>query len=161
METLISWLAWLPKQLIVAIIAAFPIIELRGAIPVGILALGLPTWEVFLFAMIGNLLPIPLILWLLPPVRRMGMGWPLVGPVLRWAEARAVKRQASIEKYGFWGLVTFVGVPLPGTGAWTGALIAVLLGMPRGLSLAAISLGVLVAGVLIAILSAAGLMALS
>lgn len=160
MASLLSWLAWLPEELIVVLIAALPLIELRGAIPVGILVLGIPTAETFLLAMVGNLIPVPFILWLLPPLRRRATRWPLVGPILRWAEARAMKRRATIEKHGFWGLVAFVGVPLPGTGAWTGSLIAVLLHMPPLRALAANVLGVLLAGILIAALSALGLMAI-
>lgn len=158
MSSLLAWLAWLPKELIVILISALPLIELRGAIPVGMLALKLPMWEVFTLAMIGNILPLPFILWVLPPLRRWATHWPVVGPVLRWAEERAMKRRESVEKYGFWGLVAFVGVPLPGTGAWTGALVAVVLNMTPWRAFIACSLGVLVAGILIAMLSALGLM---
>jgi uncharacterized membrane protein len=84
-----------------------------------------------------------------------------VGPLLHWAEDRAHKRREPIERHGFWGLLTFVGIPLPGTGAWTGAFIAVLLQMDFWRSFWAISLGVLLAGIIIAVLSTVGLMALS
>lgn len=142
------------------LIAALPVIELRGAIPVGTFGLGLPAWETFLLAMLGNILPVPLLLLLLNPLRRWATHWPIVGPILRWAEARANKRRAAIEKSSFWGLVLFVGIPLPGTGAWTGALIAVLLEIPFRRAFPAIALGVLLAGALIGGLTAAGLMAL-
>ncbi len=142
----------------VLVVSALPLIELRGAIPIGV-ALGLPTVEVFLLAMIGNLIPVPLILLLLGPLRRWANSWPLVGPLLRWAEERAMRKREQVERYGFWGLVAFVGIPLPGTGAWTGSLIAVLLEIPFWLALGAISLGVLIAGVAIAILSTLGLKA--
>lgn len=160
MTAIVEALSGLPREWIVIVIAAFPLIELRGAIPVGVL-LGLPVRETFLLAMVGNILPVPFLLLLLGPLRKIANGWPLVGPVLRWAEQRAMKRREPIERHGFWGLLTFVGVPLPGTGAWTGALIAVLLQMPFWRSLGAIVLGVVVAGILIAGLSAAGLMALT
>lgn len=159
MQTLLDLLADLPVELIVVIVAALPLVELRGAIPVGLL-LGLPPWETFLLAMAGNLIPVPLLLLLLGPLRRTATRWPVIGPVLRWAEARALKRREPIEKHGFWGLLTFVGIPLPGTGAWTGAFIAVLLDMPFRRAFTAIALGVLMAGILIAVLSTAGLMAL-
>ncbi|MFZ5817588.1 MAG: COG2426 family protein [Bacillota bacterium] len=155
-EAVLNALGELPYEWIVLIVAALPLIELRGAIPIGV-ALGLPALEVFLLAMLGNMAPVPLILLLLGPVRRWANRWPLVGPVLRWAEERAWKRRAQVEKYGFWGLVAFVGVPLPGTGAWTGSLVAVLLEMRFWPALLANLLGVLIAGVLIALLSALGL----
>ena len=160
MNTIVQALSDLPREWIVIIIAMLPLVELRGAIPVGVI-LGLPITETFLLSMLGNLLPIPFILLLLNPLRRMANSWPVVGPLLRWAEERAMKRRGAIDRHGFWGLLTFVGVPLPGTGAWTGALIAVLLEMPLWRSLLAIVLGVVVAGVLIALLSLAGLLALT
>lgn len=142
----------------VLVVSALPLIELRGAIPIGV-AMGLPTLEVFLLAMLGNLAPVPFILLLLGPLRRWANHWPLIGPILRWAEERAMRRKAEVERYGFWGLAIFVGVPLPGTGAWTGALIAVLLEIPFWIALLSITLGVLIAGVAIALLSALGLKA--
>lgn len=160
MSAIVEALSGLPREWIVVIVAALPLIELRGAIPVGVL-LGLPVRETFLLAMIGNIVPVPILLLLLGPLRRGATNWPLVGPVLRWAEKRAMKRREPIERHGFWGLLTFVGVPLPGTGAWTGTLIAVLLEMPFWRSLAAIVLGVVLAGILIAGLATAGLMALT
>lgn len=157
---LVELLSGLPPELIVIIVAAVPIIELRGAIPIGILLLRLPPWETFMLAMIGNTLPVPVLLLLLGPMRRWATGWPVVGPVLRWAEERANRRRGQVERYGFPGLIAFVGVPLPGTGAWTGSLIAVILGLSFWRSLAAICMGVVAAGLAIALLSAAGLMAL-
>lgn len=160
MSSLLNLLSDLPREWIVLLIAAIPLVELRGAIPVGIL-LGLPLPTTFLLAMLGNVLPLPFLLLLLGPVRRMANRWPLVGPVLRWAEERAMRRKAAVERKGFWGLLLFVGVPLPGTGAWTGALIAVLLEMPFWRSFVAITLGVVTAGILIAALSALGVLALT
>ncbi len=157
---MVEALRGLPPSLIVLIVAALPLVELRGAIPVGVL-LGLPVWQAFVLGIIGNVIPIPFILLLLGPIRRMANRWPLVGPFLRWAEERANKRREPIEKHGFWGLLTFVGVPLPGTGAWTGALIAVLLEMSFWRAFLACALGVVAAGVIIAALSAAGLMVLT
>lgn len=155
-DAVLNALSALPEEWVVLIIAAMPIIELRGAIPVGV-AMGLPTLEVFALAILGNLLPVPIILLLLGPIRRWANQWPVVGPVLRWAEERAWKRREQVEKYGFWGLVAFVGIPLPGTGAWTGSLIAVLLEIRFWPALLANVVGVLLAGVLIAILSVLGL----
>lgn len=157
-DAVLSALKGLPHEWIVLIIAALPLIELRGAIPIGI-ALGLPALEVFLLAMVGNLVPVPFILLLLRPVRRWANSWPLIGPILRWAEERAWKRREQVEKYGFWGLVAFVSIPLPGTGAWTGSVIAVLLEMRFWPALLANLLGITLAGVLIALLASLGLRA--
>lgn len=160
LSTLISAIAGLPKELIVVVVAMLPVIELRGAIPVGVAPpLSLPLPKVFLLAMLGNMLPVPFILLLLGPLRKRANGWPVIGPALRWAEERANKRRHQVEKYGFWGLVSFVGIPLPGTGAWTGALIAVILELPFRMALGAITLGVLAAGVILSILAGLGLMA--
>lgn len=157
-DAVLNALAGLPREWIVLLVAALPLIELRGAIPIGV-ALGLPPVQVLLLAIVGNLVPVPLILLLLGPVRRWANRWPLVGPLLRWAEERAWKRREQIERYGFWGLVAFVGIPLPGTGAWTGSLIAVLLEMRFWTALLANLVGVAAAGALIAILSTLGLKA--
>ena len=157
-DAVLHALSGLPREWIVLIVSALPLIELRGAIPIGV-ALGLPVWEVFVLAMIGNLVPVPLILLLLGPVRRWAKRWPVVGPVLRWAEERAWKRRDKVERYGFWGLVSFVSVPLPGTGAWSGSLIAVLLEMNFWKALLANVVGVTIAGILIALLSSLGLKA--
>lgn len=157
-DAVLQALSGLPREWIVMIVAALPLIELRGAIPIGV-ALGLPVWKVFALAMVGNLVPVPLILLLLGPIRRWATHWPLIGPVLRWAEERAWKRRERVERYGFWGLVGFVGIPLPGTGAWTGSLVAVLLEMSFWKALLANVVGVTIAGILIALLSMIGLKA--
>lgn len=157
-ESLLQLLQGLRPEWIVLIVAALPLIELRGAIPIGV-ALGMPITEVFLLSMLGNLVPVPFILLLLGPIRKWATHWPVVGPILRWAEERAWKRRDQVERYGFWGLVGFVGIPLPGTGAWSGSLVAVLLELRFWPALLANVLGVLIAGILIALLSSLGLAA--
>lgn len=154
-ESVLHLLQGFRPEWIVLIVSALPLIELRGAIPIGV-ALGMPITEVFLLAMLGNLLPVPFILLLLGPIRKWATRWPVVGPILRWAEERAWKRRDQVERYGFWGLVGFVGVPLPGTGAWSGSLVAVLLELRFWPALLANALGVLIAGILIALLSTLG-----
>ncbi|HLO03104.1 MAG TPA: small multi-drug export protein [Symbiobacteriaceae bacterium] len=160
LQHVIDALAGLPRELIVILIAALPLVELRGAIPVGV-ALKLPLLAVFVIAILGNLLPIPFLLLLLTPLRRVANDWPFIGPIMRWAERRALRHRESIEKGGFWALLLFVGVPLPGTGAWTGAAIAAFLEMRFWRAFAAIFLGVCLAGVIMAILSQLGLMVLT
>lgn len=149
----------MPKELIVLLIAALPIIELRGAIPVA-LGLGFSIQEALLLGVAGNILPVPFILLLLMPLRRWAAHWPLTKPLFDWVERKVMKRRGEVEKYGAWGLLLFVAIPLPGTGAWTGAGIAAFLGFPVRKSFPAIALGVIGAGLLVGSLSYLGWLAL-
>ncbi|MDO4540516.1 MAG: small multi-drug export protein [Syntrophomonadaceae bacterium] len=139
----------MPPELIVLLTAATPVLELRGAIPVG-LAMGLPPFEVWVLAIIGNILPVPFIL--------LGMNWlfkmlvhiPRVEAwVNRIAEKGSGKLEANIQRWGWLGLIIFVGIPLPGTGAWTGSLAAVVLRLPFWTSLLSVAAGVLLASLLV------------
>ena len=111
------------KELCVFFCAMLPIIECRGSIPMGVL-FGLPWWQTALFSLAGNLLPVPFILL-------------FIRAILRWmhtCKVRFFNRIAAwldrkIEKYSYWGVMLFVGIPLPGTGAWTGTMIAAVLGL--------------------------------
>jgi uncharacterized membrane protein len=152
LQHLLSALAGLPPAVYVFVIAMVPVIELRGAIPIGI-GMGLDPAQAIILSLIGNLVPIPFILLLLMPIRRIAGDWPVVGPILRWAERRALRRRDKVELYGCWGLVLFVGVPLPMTGAWTGAFVALLINMPPARAMWAITVGVMLAGGVIGVLS--------
>ncbi len=164
MESLVSFFTShlngvLSKDVIVFIISLLPVLELRG----GLLAssvLDVPYLRALLLCIIGNLLPIPLVLLF---IEKIILGCEHFGPtkgLARWLRAKVDKNQASIEKYDFWGLVLFVGIPLPGTGAWTGSLVAALLHMPRRKAFAAILIGVLLASVIMSIVSYGALAAL-
>lgn len=126
-----------------------PVVELRGAIPYGVIA-GLDVHEAFLLAVIGNLVPIPVLVvftrkvfeWL-----RTKSEW--LDRLVRRLEAKADKNKELVEKYKFFGLMILVAIPLPGTGAWTGALVAAMLDMRLKRAMPAIIVGVLVAGVLV------------
>jgi uncharacterized membrane protein len=137
----------LTDELLVFIVSMFPIVELRGAIPLGFV-LDMNPWVLYLLAVVGNLLPIPFILLLIRPM----VAWCLKTKYLRrfglWLEAKVDKHKGKIEKYEFWGLCLFVAIPLPGTGGWTGALIAAFLGMRLKKALPPIVLGVLIAGLI-------------
>lgn len=137
----------LSNELLVFVISLFPIIELRGAIPVGFV-LDMNPWVLYILAVVGNLLPIPFILLLIRPI----VQWFLKTKYFRrfglWLEAKVEKHKHKVEKYEFWGLCLFVAIPLPGTGAWTGALIAAFLGMRLKKALPPIILGVLIAGLI-------------
>lgn len=124
-----------------------PVIELRGAIPLGA-GLGLPMWQTFFISVIGNLVPVPFILllmnWLLQLMKKVK--W--LEKLATKLEAKAEKSREKVNRYAFWGLALFVAIPLPGTGAWTGSLVASVTGMRFWRSVLSITVGVLVAGVI-------------
>ena len=140
------------KELCVFFCSMIPIIELRGAIPLGA-ALGLPWWQSYLFAVLGNMLPVPFILLFIRHI----LGWmkkiARLAPIALWLEEKAQRGTAKVQKYASLGLFLFVAIPLPGTGAWTGALVAALMNMRMKYALPSILCGVLVAGVIMALAS--------
>jgi len=146
----------LSPELVVVLIAMLPIVELRGAVPVGILALGMPWWRAVLWAVVGNIAPIILVLLLLDRIVAWLSHIVLFRRFFDWLFARARSKSASIQKYEFWGLATFVGIPLPGTGAWTGAVAAEVLGLSYWKSLLSIFVGVLMAATVVTFLSVLG-----
>ena len=148
-DTLVQGLASLlggkvSGEVIIFIISMIPILELRG----GLLAaspalLNVPILRAIPICVIGNLLPIPFILLLIERVLNVMEGIPGLGKVAVWIRQKADKNKGQIEKFGFWGLVLFVGIPLPGTGAWTGSLVAALLHMKFGKAIGAILIGII------------------
>ena len=159
----------LSENLTITLISLLPIVELRGAIPVGhILAadpdpstrLGREDWlraaRIYILAVVGNMLPVPFILWLLGPVSRLCMKVPLGKRFFDWLFARTRKKTAGIEKYEFFGLTVFVAIPLPVTGAWTGAMAGWLMGLKPLSAFFSILLGVMIAGVIMTVLSLMG-----
>ena len=143
---------WLPKEAFAALISMVPVIELRGGLPFAILS-GMSPWVAFPLCIAANLLPIPFILWFITPIFNWMKTTKLFRPMVEKLENRAMKKQDSLDKGYFWGLLLFVGIPLPGTGAWTGALIAAMLNIPKKKSIPAIALGVCLAAVLMGMLS--------
>jgi len=140
----------------IGVISSLPIVELRGAIPVGIHAFKMPWWKVYLLAVLGNMLPIPFILLFLGPVSSFLMRFKSGQRFFDWLFARTRKRSATIEKYEAIGLMLFVAIPLPVTGGWTGAVAAFLMGISFWKSMLYIFLGVMIAGVIMTILSLMG-----
>ena len=132
----------------VFILAMIPVIELRGAIPLGF-AYGLPWQAAFVFAVLGNILPVPFIIWLSRPILKYLKRFKLFFAILDWIERRTMKNADIVMKYSAFGLMILVAIPLPGTGAWTGALLAALLNMRLKYALPAIVFGVLIAGFLV------------
>ncbi|MCD8004713.1 MAG: small multi-drug export protein [Oscillospiraceae bacterium] len=138
--------------LTVFFMSMIPVVELRGAIPVGIAA-GLHPALTYLLAVVGNLIPAPLIILLIRKIFELLRRVPWLGPKITWLENRAHLKGRVIHKYGLAGLFILVAVPLPGTGAWTGALAAALLDIRLKRAMPAIALGVLVAGAVVLALS--------
>ena len=125
--------------------AMVPVIELRGAIPVGVAA-GLPPAVACVTAILGNLVPVPFIMLLVRRIFDWLRDTRFFGPKIAWLERRAHLKGRQVRKYRLLGLVILVGIPLPGTGAGTGALVAALLDIRLRTALPAILLGLLIAG---------------
>lgn len=136
------------KELIVFIISLMPILELRGGLIAAAL-LGLNVVPAFIICLIGNLLPIPFILWLITPIFNWLKKTKHLSKLVNKIENKALKKKDKIEKAEFFGLLFFVGIPLPGTGGWTGSLIAALIDMDKKKALCAITLGVILAGLIV------------
>lgn len=142
-----------PPEVYVLLVAALPVVELRGAIPLGV-ALGLSPWESFLWALLGNLLVVPLTLGLLPWAVGVAVRSPFLARVWEALEARVrLRGEEKVQRLGALGLFLFVAVPLPGTGAWSGAVLAVVLGVRRRYAFPALALGVVAAGLLVLLLT--------
>jgi len=142
--------------MVTGIISMVPIFELRGGIPIGIAVFKKNPLLVYLIAVVFNIIPVLPILLFLNPLRRLVENFPVFRGLFRFLSLRAEKNRALVERYEEFGLMLFVAVPLPVTGAWTGSLVAVLMGLKIGKSLLFISGGVLVAGVIVTLLSVLG-----
>ena len=147
----------LTKYLSVFLISMVPLIELRGAIPVGV-AMGLPLWQVYIIAIIGNMIPVPIIFFFARKVLEWGAGKPVIGKFFTFCLEKGHKGGEKLKaKAGRglpWALLLFVGIPLPGTGAWTGTLAASILDMKFKDVLIACMGGVLLAGIIMGLASA-------
>lgn len=130
-------------------IAASPISELRGAIPWGILELHFPWYYAYVLAVIGNLLPVPFILLFLDTASRLLSRVRFFERVLNWLFERTRRRGKIIERYERIGLILFVAIPLPITGAWTGSIAAVLFGLKFRHAFLSILIGILIAGTIV------------
>ncbi len=148
----------LGKLLLTFLISMLPVVELRGGIPFGV-ASGVEPWLAFAASVAGNLLPVPFILLFIRRILAWMKTRPKLCGIAEKVEQRAERKSGRVRKSELIGLCLFVAVPLPGTGAWTGALIAALMQMRMKRALPTITLGVLIAGVLIT-LAATGVKAL-
>lgn len=128
--------------------AMMPILEIRGAIPVGV-ASGLDPWLAFAVGFVGNMLPIPILILLTRKIIEWLKKHNMLVKLTAWLENKGSKGAQKVQKYSFWGLFILVAIPLPGTGAWTGALVASLLDMRLKRALPAIAMGVSAAGLIV------------
>ena len=139
--------------LLTFLVAMVPVVELRGAIPFGVVR-GLNLWTAIIASVLGNLVPVPFIILF---IRRI-FAWmrahmPKLDGLVTRMEKKAEKNRAAVEKYAFWGLAILVAIPLPGTGAWTGALVAAMMEMRLTRAFPAIVIGVVIAGVIVSIIT--------
>ena len=140
------------KELIIFIISLMPILELRGGLIAAAL-LGLDGVRSFIICFIGNIIPIPFILWLITPIFDYLKKTKLFSGLVSKLENKAMSKKEQIERLQYIGLMLFVGIPLPGTGAWTGCLIAALLNMEKKKAMLYAILGVIMAGIIMMIFS--------
>ena len=142
------------KELIVFIISLMPILELRG----GLLAasfLNLDPIKSYIICIIGNIIPVPFILWFINSILKSmrNSKYKKIKGIAKWLDKKVDKHKGQIEKFGFWGLVLFVGIPLPVTGALTGCLSASVLEMDRKKSFIATMIGILMASIIMMLIS--------
>lgn len=140
------------REIIVFLISLMPILELRGGLLAASL-LGLDPVRSYIIAIVANIIPIPFILWFINSILDFMRNSKKLSKIANWLDKKVEKHKKQIESYGFWGMVLFVGTPLPGTGAWTGCLIAAVLKMDRKKALLAAILGVFIASIIMMLIS--------
>ena len=139
--------------------AMMPILEIRGAIPVGV-ASGLDPWLAFAVGFVGNMLPIPILILLTRKIIEWLKKHNMLVKLTAWLENKGSKGAQKVQKYSFWGLFILVAIPLPGTGAWTGGLVAALMEMRLKRAIPTIFVGVLIAGLAVTLICTLGIHAL-
>ncbi|AGY40469.1 COG2426 family protein [Streptococcus ilei] len=145
------------NYIITFLISMIPLVELRGAVPYAI-STGIPLWQALLIGVIGNMLPVPIIFFFARHILEWGKEKPLIGNFFTWCLNKGHRggqklEEAAGDKGIFWALLLFVGIPLPGTGAWTGTLAASILDWDFKRSVLAVMLGVILAGLIMGTLS--------
>ncbi|MBI4846128.1 MAG: small multi-drug export protein [Candidatus Omnitrophica bacterium] len=151
-EAIMNFFKDLPPEWLVVLLSALPISEVRGSIPVGIM-MHMHPLKVFLLSIFGNILPILPLLYLLEPVSEKMRKFSLLKKFFDWLFEHAKKKSEVIEKYELLGLMIFIAIPLPMTGAWTGCVAASLLKLDKKLSFLAAVAGVMIAAVIVMILT--------
>jgi uncharacterized membrane protein len=140
------------KDILVFIISMMPILELRGGL-IAASILKIPFVKALIICLIGNILPIPFILFFLNYVFDLLSKWKVTKKLVDWIKKRTLSKKDTLEKYGYLGILLFVGIPLPGTGMWTGSMLVVFLGMNKKKAIPYIILGILLASVIMSIVS--------
>ena len=139
--------------LLTFLVAMVPVVELRGALPFGVVR-GLNLWTAIIASVLGNLVPVPFIILFIRKIFAwMRAHMPKLDGLVTRMEKKAEKNRAAVEKYAFWGLAILVAIPLPGTGAWTGALVAAMMEMRLKRAFPAIVIGVVIAGVIVSVVT--------
>jgi len=145
-----------PAEAIVVIISVLPVIELRGALTVGINLFHLPWYQALYLTIIGNMLPVPFLVLFVESLARVISRTEMGKRLVDWVLKRTRRYTGLIEKYEPIGLMLFVAIPLPGTGAWTGSVAAFLLGLKFTRAVLSIAAGVVIAGAIVTALSVLG-----
>lgn len=145
-----SLIEFLTLEIKVLMISMLPVVELRGAIPYGV-AMGMSPIHATILAILGGVVPAPFILLLIRPILEFLYARNLFRNVVK--KLFRTKNKARIQKFGFWGVILVVAIPLPGTGVWSGSLAAALLGLRLKRALPAIIIGNAIAGIIVLILS--------
>ncbi len=154
-DTLLTWLntTTIGVLFYTAIMSMIPVVELRGGIPFGV-SLGLGIWQAYIAAVVGNMIPMPFIILFIRRIFKwMRIHTPSLSNLVDRLERKAHLKGQTVSKYKYLGLMIFVAIPLPGTGAWTGALVAAFLDMRMNKALPSIFLGVLLAGLAVSVLT--------
>lgn len=141
-----------PKELIIFLVSMLPVLELRGGM-IAAKLLGVPLLKAFVICYIGNILPIPFILLFIRKIFQFLKRFSGTRKIVEKLEVRSMRQSEKVKRWRNWGLLLFVAVPLPGTGGWTGALIAALLDIRIKTSLPIIALGVLIANLIMSVFS--------
>ena len=153
---------FLAEEFCVLICSMLPIIELRGGIPMAY-AFGLEWWKAFLLCVVGNMLPVPIILLFIKQFLTWASASKIkfLNKLANWLNRKVEKKRGKIEKYAFWGLTVFIGIPLPVTGAWTGSLVAAMIDMKFWKSMLTAFVGVLIAATIVTVIVYGGIEALA
>lgn len=154
LESLLLVLDSLPEEWIVMLISCFPILELRGALPIGMTVYDMSFWEAYLYSVLGNMLPVVPLLLLFQPLSTFMLRYRWYARGYHWLYRRTIRKSRyNLEKYGAIGLAIFVAVPIPTTGAWTASIAACFFNLRFSYALIAIFFGVLLAGIITGIVT--------
>ena len=152
MEKILDFFTSFPAVWAVLLSSVLPIIELRGAIPLGV-GMGMGLWETFILAYVGSCLPVPILIFFFKPIMAWLRSRKVFKPFADWVHRRTERRSSSVRKYSLLGLFVFVAIPIPTTGVWTGSMIASFLNIRAKHAIPVILAGNLVAGILVLAIS--------